>query len=166
MSGKMVATIGDTHSCPMFTGTTPHVGGVILSGSATVLLNNSGVARMGDKCICADGSIAIIIQGYAGVLVDGKPIAFVGAMTSHGGVITSGKPGAFIMAMHSAPTNVADADKLEIVTMPIELMPPFAAKTYIAYLNKIANQKKSNEADQKEEEISANGYLTDLDFSF
>lgn len=162
----MIATVGDTHACPMFNGTVPHVGGTIITGSTKVLLNNKGVARMGDKCICTGcGTTCIIIQGCPSVLAEGKPVAFVGCMTSHGGVITSGQPNAFLMAAMGG-SEVAAAEKLDIITMPIEMMPPFAAKTYTAYLNKIANNKKSNEADKKEEELKANGYLVDVEFSF
>lgn len=114
MSGKLIATVGDTHTCPMVTGNTPHIGGTIITGASGIFLNDKPVARMGDKCICTGcGMTCIIIQGDANVLVDGKPIAYVGCMTSHGGVITSGQANAFISG--SKPIN--------IVTMPINKIP-------------------------------------------
>ncbi|SNR14445.1 PAAR domain-containing protein [Tenacibaculum jejuense] len=108
---KMIVTVGDTHSCPMVSGTVPHVGGTVISGCTTVLLNDSPVARMGDKVLCTGtGMIATIIQGDANVLVGGKPIAYVGCMTSHGGFLTSGQANALITG--NKPT--------KIVTMPVE----------------------------------------------
>ncbi len=38
----------DFHACPMFTGTVPHVGGMVSLGSTTVLINNLPAARQGD----------------------------------------------------------------------------------------------------------------------
>ena len=124
MSGKLIATQGDTHTCPMVTGTTPHVGGTIISGAKTVLLHDRPIARMGDKCICTGcGAICTIIQGDANILVEGKPIAYVGCMTSHGGVITSGQANAFISGTKTP----------NIVTMPIEKIdfPNITAKNMV-----------------------------------
>ena len=89
---KLIATVGDTHTCPTVTGTTPHIGGTIITGYSKMLVNNRPVARMGDKVICTGcGMIATIIQGDANVLVGSKRIAYVGCMTSYGGFITSGQ---------------------------------------------------------------------------
>jgi uncharacterized Zn-binding protein involved in type VI secretion len=41
----------DFHTCPLVTGTVPHVGGVAPMGSATVLINNMPAARQGDQII-------------------------------------------------------------------------------------------------------------------
>jgi uncharacterized Zn-binding protein involved in type VI secretion len=38
----------DFHSCPLVEGVKPHVGGVVLAGSTTVLINNLPAARQGD----------------------------------------------------------------------------------------------------------------------
>lgn len=38
----------DFHTCPLATGTVPHVGGVVAMGSATVLIGGLPVARQGD----------------------------------------------------------------------------------------------------------------------
>ncbi|KPQ42133.1 MAG: PAAR motif protein [Candidatus Methanoperedens nitroreducens] len=38
----------DFHTCPLFNGPAPHVGGVISMGSTTVLINNLPAARQGD----------------------------------------------------------------------------------------------------------------------
>lgn len=38
----------DTHTCPLFTGVVPHVGGVVAIGSLTVLIGNLPAARQGD----------------------------------------------------------------------------------------------------------------------
>ena len=155
-----IATVGDTHTCPMFTGTTPHVGGTIITGASSVFLNGKAIARMGDQCICADGSISIIVQGHAGVLVQGKPIAYVGCMTSHGGVISSGQPHAFLR-----PSGESASDVAEVVNLPIELLPPQPARNMLDYLNKLKNSKKAKLADAKQSELKKHGYLVDIDYS-
>lgn len=38
----------DFHTCPLVTGTVPHVGGVVAVGSTTVLINNLPAVRQGD----------------------------------------------------------------------------------------------------------------------
>jgi uncharacterized Zn-binding protein involved in type VI secretion len=38
----------DMHTCPLVTGTVPHVGGVVAAGSMTVLIDNLPAARQGD----------------------------------------------------------------------------------------------------------------------
>ena len=41
----------DFHTCPLLTGTVPHVGGVVALGSTTVLINNLPAARQGDMIV-------------------------------------------------------------------------------------------------------------------
>jgi uncharacterized Zn-binding protein involved in type VI secretion len=41
----------DTHVCPLVTVLVPHVGGVVLKGSVTVLINNFPSARQGDQIV-------------------------------------------------------------------------------------------------------------------
>ncbi len=41
----------DMHTCPLFSGVVPHVGGVIAIGSVTVLINNLPAARQGDMVV-------------------------------------------------------------------------------------------------------------------
>ncbi len=86
------ATIGSMHTCPMVTGTVPHVGGPVIGpGVPTVLIGGKPAAVMGDTVTCA-GPPDTIVQGEATVLIGGKPAATVGSMTAHGGVITVGEP--------------------------------------------------------------------------
>ncbi len=40
--------IADFHNCPLTEGNIPHVGGVVLMGSTTVLINNLPATRVGD----------------------------------------------------------------------------------------------------------------------
>ena len=42
---------GDLHTCPLVTGVVPHVGGVVMMGSTTVLINNMPAARQGDMIV-------------------------------------------------------------------------------------------------------------------
>ncbi len=150
MSGKLIATVGDTHTCPMVNGTVPHVGGTIITGYSKMLVNNKPVARMGDKVICTGcGMTATIIQGDANILVGGMPIAYVGCMHSHGGVITSGQSNAFISG-NKPP---------KIVTMPIELIEfeniTYKNKVLAALAGQAAKLKEAaaNQQDLKEQII-------------
>ena len=80
------------HTCPMFDGPKPHVGGPILPpGQPTVLIGGLPAARMGDMCTCV-GPPDTIMQGSALVMIGGKPAARMGDITAHGGVIVGGYP--------------------------------------------------------------------------
>ena len=112
MSGKPPATIGSMHTCPMCTGTTPHVGGPITGpGVPTVLINGKPAAVIGDMCTCV-GPPDTIVTGNSSVLVNGTPIACVGDMTAHGGTITVGEVGVIVGSGSSAPTAVMDIKKI------------------------------------------------------
>jgi uncharacterized Zn-binding protein involved in type VI secretion len=41
----------DFHTCPLFTGVVPHVGGVVAMGSMTVLIEGMPAARVGDQIV-------------------------------------------------------------------------------------------------------------------
>jgi uncharacterized Zn-binding protein involved in type VI secretion len=41
----------DFHTCPLFTGTVPHVGGVVSAGSTSVLIGGVPAARLGDLVV-------------------------------------------------------------------------------------------------------------------
>jgi uncharacterized Zn-binding protein involved in type VI secretion len=60
--------ISDVHTCPLFTGPVPHVGGVVTMGSTTVLINNLPAARMGDL-ITEGGPPNSIVMGCPTVLI-------------------------------------------------------------------------------------------------
>jgi uncharacterized Zn-binding protein involved in type VI secretion len=90
--GKPAARITDMHTCPMVSGTVPHVGGPILPPAAIrVLTGNLPQARIGDKAVCV-GPPDVIALGAFTVLVQGSPAARMGDMTAHGGVIVVGMP--------------------------------------------------------------------------
>ncbi|NWF78430.1 MAG: PAAR domain-containing protein [Chloroflexi bacterium] len=83
------ACIGDTHVCPLYSGSVPHVGGAIAPASArSVLIGGRPAAILGDLAICATGPPAQLAAGSATVLINGQPAARVGDATSHGGVIS------------------------------------------------------------------------------
>jgi uncharacterized Zn-binding protein involved in type VI secretion len=86
------ARLTDMHTCPMVTGTVPHVGGPV-SGPCvpTVLVGGLPAATVGDMCVCV-GPPDTIAKGSATVLIGGKPAARMGDSTVHGGVIVSGIP--------------------------------------------------------------------------
>lgn len=59
----------DFHTCPLFTGTVPHVGGLVSMGSMTVLINNLPAARQGD---------VIVESGPPNTIVMGCPTVHIG----------------------------------------------------------------------------------------
>ncbi len=92
----MAARVGDLHTCPMVTGTVPHVGGPILPpGCPTVLIGGMPAARVGDMAICT-GPPDSIVMGSTTVMIGGMPAARQGDTTVHGGIITLGCPSVII----------------------------------------------------------------------
>ncbi|NRH26739.1 hypothetical protein FEZ62_03785 [Pseudomonas sp. MS19] len=92
---------GDSHVCPLpGHGTTP-----IISASDNVIINGDWAARVGDACGCG----AVIIAGFPSIIVNDRPMAYLGSPTSHGGMITSGSEnvgGDVVMAeVLAVPTN-------------------------------------------------------------
>jgi uncharacterized Zn-binding protein involved in type VI secretion len=85
------ARIGDYHTCPMVTGTVPHVGGPIAMGCFTVLVAGMPAARVGDMAVCV-GPPDTIAMGSGTVMIGGAPAARLGDATAHGGVIVVGAP--------------------------------------------------------------------------
>ena len=86
------ARVTDMHTCPMFDGPKPHVGGPILPpGCPTVLIGGLPAARVGDMATCVGPPDAIII-GSTKVMIKGQPAARMGDSTAHGGVIVLGFP--------------------------------------------------------------------------
>jgi len=86
------ARIGDMHTCPMFNGPVPHVGGPVLPpGTPTVLIGGMPAAGVGDMLTCV-GPPDTILMGSATVMIGGKPAARMGDQTAHGGAIILGCP--------------------------------------------------------------------------
>lgn len=82
-----VARLGDMHVCPIpGHGTSP-----IISASPDIQINFLGAARVGDVCGCG----AVITTGFPSIIVDYRPLAYLGSPTSHGGSIISGSPDTF-----------------------------------------------------------------------
>ncbi len=86
------ARVTDLHTCPMVTGTVPHVGGPILPPcEPTVIIGGLPAARVTDKLTCV-GPIDVIVKGSATVMIGNLPAARIGDNTAHGGVIVVGCP--------------------------------------------------------------------------
>ncbi len=69
IGGKPAWRITDFHVCPLFTpAPSPHVGGMVAIGSATVLINGIPAVRMGDSILEA-GPPNVIITGEFTVLI-------------------------------------------------------------------------------------------------
>jgi uncharacterized Zn-binding protein involved in type VI secretion len=80
------------HTCPMFDGPKPHVGGPIMPpGRPTVLIGGMPAATVGNMCVCV-GPPDSIVMGSAKVMIGGAPAARLGDQTAHGGVIVMGHP--------------------------------------------------------------------------
>ncbi len=126
--GKPAARISDMHTCPMFDGPKPHVGGPILPpGCPTVLIGGLPAATATKMCTCV-GPPDIITLGSTGVLIGGLPAARMGDMTAHGGVIVGGFPtvligesgggGAGAAAVKPPPSQQKQYEKAIISTSP------------------------------------------------
>lgn len=90
--GKPAARITDMHTCPMVTGTVPHVGGPIVTpGGATVIIGGMISATVGSVCVCV-GPPDSVSTGSGTVMITGKPAARMGDSSAHGGKIVSGYP--------------------------------------------------------------------------
>lgn len=86
------ARVSDMHTCPMFNGPVPHVGGPVLPpGAPTVLICGLPAARVTDLATCV-GPPDTIIVGSTTVLIGGLPAARMGDATAHGGVVVGGCP--------------------------------------------------------------------------
>lgn len=81
------ARLGDMHVCPLpGHGTSP-----IASASPDTQINFLGAARVGDVCGCG----AVITTGFPSIIIDNRPLAYLGSPTSHGGTIVSGSSDTF-----------------------------------------------------------------------
>jgi len=89
--GMPAAFLGSMQVCPMFDGPVPHVGGPIIDGDATVLVNQMPAAYLGSMGTCV-GPPCTVMLGAPTVLVSNMPAAYVGSTTDHGGAITVGAP--------------------------------------------------------------------------
>ncbi|MBX8541242.1 PAAR domain-containing protein [Pseudomonas cichorii] len=81
------ARLGDMHLCPI----PGHGKSPIVSASPDTNINFMGAARVGDICGCG----AVITTGFASIIVDHRPLAYLGSPTSHGGTIISGSSDTF-----------------------------------------------------------------------
>jgi uncharacterized Zn-binding protein involved in type VI secretion len=69
IGGLPAARMTDMHTCPMVTGTVPHVGGPILPPcSPTVIIGGLPAARIGDQATCV-GPVDVIVGGCPTVII-------------------------------------------------------------------------------------------------
>lgn len=102
MDRKQVVTVNMMHTCPMTTGTVPHVGGPVIGpGSAGVKINGVPIALQGDTCQC-QGPPDSIVQGCPGVTINGTPIAVQQSPTAHGGTISQGVTGVVVVSKNES----------------------------------------------------------------
>ncbi len=153
MSGKPVATVGSMHTCPMCSGTIPHVGGSVIGpGSPNVLINGKPAATVGDICTCV-GPPSTIVQGDPTVLVNGKPIACVGDMTTHGGTITTGEATVIIGSKSiSPPTKIKPIERIPFPKIRIRDKLGAALTGSNKSLNEAQQKISQLEKEQKEQD--------------
>jgi uncharacterized Zn-binding protein involved in type VI secretion len=103
------ARLGDMHVCPI----PGHGMSPITSASPDTQINFLGAARVGDVCGCG----AVITTGFPSIVVDYRPLAYLGSPTSHGGSIISGSPDTFggFQFGGSAAQTIVDFAKLGAV---------------------------------------------------
>ncbi|PST92611.1 hypothetical protein C9I91_05410 [Photobacterium jeanii] len=101
--GKPAAYIGCHHTCPQYSGKTPHVGGPVAAGSSNVFIGGMPAARQGDRLVCYGGPPDSIASGSSGVFINGKPAARMGDSTSHGGKVVVGNGTVLIGEKSSGP---------------------------------------------------------------
>ena len=93
MAGPPQARVTDMHVCLMFSGPAPHVGGPIAPPCAvTVLVGGLPAARVTDLSMCTPLIPDPIVKGSFTVLIEKRPAARIGDLTSHGGTIVTGMP--------------------------------------------------------------------------
>ena len=84
------ARLFDMHTCPLVSGTVPHVGGPVAGpGAPNVLIGGMPAAVVGDLCTCV-GPPDSIATGSSTVFIGGKAAARQGDTTAHGGLIAAG----------------------------------------------------------------------------
>jgi len=81
MSGKPAARLGDAVACPKCGST------ALVQGSADVTFDGLSAATLGHACGCGAALSAAVIPN---VLINGRPAAVLGSLTSHGGVVVGG----------------------------------------------------------------------------
>lgn len=96
------------HSCPLSVGSVPHVGGPLVQGCATVLIENQPAARVGDVATCT-GPPDMVASGSSNVIIGYLPAARLGDPTAHGGIIAAGAPTVLIGANAQAQALVVAA---------------------------------------------------------
>jgi uncharacterized Zn-binding protein involved in type VI secretion len=90
------ARVGDIHTCPMYDGPKPHVGGPVLPPChPTTLIEGQPAARLGDILTCV-GPPDSFVQGSPTVFIGGKPAARITDSLAHGGKIPKGASNTFI----------------------------------------------------------------------
>ncbi len=85
------ARISDMHTCPLFDGPKPHVGGPITTGFPTVMIGFMPAARVSDMATCV-GPPDTIALGSMTVYIGNMQAARIGDLTVHGGMIVMGCP--------------------------------------------------------------------------
>ncbi|MFT7898843.1 PAAR domain-containing protein [Tenacibaculum ascidiaceicola] len=176
MSKKPVATLGSNHQCPMYSGSTPHVGGPITKGEQNILINGKPVATIGSMCTCNAG-IDTIVTGNPSILANGKPISCIGDMTAHGGTITAGESNVLVSSSSPQSTVVMPIDQIPFpdISFKDRIGAAFTGNTKMLKQAETNQQKIKELAEQQEQEkkekglpklqgeiIFINGYLSDF----
>jgi len=89
----------DTHTCPLWAGAQPHVGGTVVTGSSTVLINGYPAVRQGD---------VIVEHGPPNTVALGEPTVMIG------GGATSAEP-PWAASLYERLSSYVDAHNADVV---------------------------------------------------
>ena len=88
---KPAATVDSYHSCPLYDGKSPHIGGPGIRGQASpnVKIGGKAALRVGDPLQCK-GSPDKVVTGSKRVRINSRGAARISDRTEHGGILISG----------------------------------------------------------------------------
>jgi uncharacterized Zn-binding protein involved in type VI secretion len=69
IAGRPAWRVGDNHSCPLWSGLTPHGSGAVAVGSMSVFIGGQPAARVGDAVIEPCGGQDPVAVGAFSVLI-------------------------------------------------------------------------------------------------
>lgn len=107
IGNKPAARIGDMHTCPMFTGPVPHVGGPLIFGALNVYSAGPPQSRTMDMCICV-GPPDLVALGHIKTHV-GMMGAFGGGLGGFLGLMASGLAAGWKNLLGEYPKSFATA---------------------------------------------------------
>ena len=88
--------LGNLHKCPQSNGDVPHVGGEIVEGHPSVLIEGKPAVTEGDACVCIGGGAPKVTDGDPNVFINGKRLATTKSKTSHNGTFITSSSSVYV----------------------------------------------------------------------